>query len=185
MKIDPADSQTGREIHKRRHVPMKFVSILVLSMIAGAALPAPARAQDKRFESANPTALEKQLYDVELKWMKAEHDKMMQGPDSMDEMWTDDFFDVLPTGVVVNKHEMMDLMNKADARPGTGAFPDTFKVRAIYGDVVLATDHTTIKGVDANGNIATVREMRVLRMFVKDKGKWRVAGAGLVVIPPK
>jgi ketosteroid isomerase-like protein len=100
-------------------------------------------------------------------------------------MWMDDFFDVLPTGVVVDKHEMMDMMNKADARPGTGAFPDTFKIRAIYGNVVLATDHTTIKGVDANGNIVTVREMRVLRMFVKDKGKWRVAGAGLVVIPPK
>lgn len=96
-----------------------------------------------------------------------------------------EFFDVLPTGVVVNKHEMMDLMGKADSRPGTGAFPDTFKVRAIYGGVVLATDHTTIKGVDPSGNIATLREMRVLRMFVKDKGRWRVAGAGLVVIPPK
>ena len=80
---------------------------------------------------------------------------------------------------------MMDRMSKADAKPGTGAFPDTFKIRAIYGNVALATDHTTIKGLDASGNIVPVREMRVLRMFVKDKGKWRVAGAGLVVIPPK
>jgi hypothetical protein len=164
---------------------MKIVLVLIVSMLAGFALPARARAQDKRFESASPTALEKELYEVELKWMKAEHDKMMDGPDSMNEMWMDDFFDVLSSGVVVDKHEMMDLMNKADSRPGTGAFPDTFKVRAIYGNVVLATDHTTIKGVDASGNIVTVREMRVLRMFVKDKGKWRVAGAGLVVIPPK
>jgi hypothetical protein len=164
---------------------MKYVSVLILSLLAGVVRPTTVRAQDKRFESPSPTALEKQLYDIELKWMKAEHDKMMDGPESMNEMWMDDFFDVLPTGVVVNKHEMMDLMNKADARPGTGAFPDTFKVRAIYGNVVLATDHTTIKGVDTSGNIVTVREMRVLRMFVKDKGKWRVAGAGLVVIPPK
>jgi hypothetical protein len=164
---------------------MKFVWVLILSMLTGFALPSRARAQDKRFESASPTALEKTLYDVELKWMKAEHDKIMDGPDSMNEMWMDDFFDVLSSGVVVNKHEMMDQMNKADSRPGTGAFPDTFKIRAIYGNVVLATDHTTIKGVDASGNIVTVREMRVLRMFVKDKGKWRVAGAGLVAIPPK
>jgi hypothetical protein len=164
---------------------MKFVWVLLLSLLSGFWLPVSAGAQDKRFENATPTALEKQLYEVELKWMKAEHDKKMEGPDSMNEMWMDDFFDVLPTGVVVDKHEMMDLMNKADARPGTGAFPDTFKVRAIYGDVVLATDHTTIKGIDTSGNIVTVREMRVLRMFVKDKGKWRVAGAGLVVIPPK
>ena len=164
---------------------MRVIRVLILSMLAGFALPTRARAQDKRYESASPTALEKQLYEVELKWMKAEHDKMMDGPDSMNEMWMDDFFDVLSSGVVVDKHEMMDLMNKADSRPGTGAFPDTFKVRAIYGNVVLATDHTTIKGVDASGNIITVREMRVLRMFVKDKGRWRVAGAGLVVIPPK
>jgi len=164
---------------------MKLVWVLILSMLTGFALPARLKAQDKRFESASPTTLEKTLYEVELKWMKAEHDKLMDGPNSMNEMWMDNFFDILPTGVVVNKHEMMDMMNKADARPGTGAFPDTFKVRAIYGNVVLASDHTTIKGVDSSGNIVTVREMRVLRMFVKDKGKWRVAGAGLVVIPPK
>jgi hypothetical protein len=39
-----------------------------------------------------------------------------------------------------------------------------------------------IKGVDANGKIVVIREMGVLRMFVKEKGKWRVAGAGLVPI---
>jgi len=164
---------------------MRFVWVLILSTLAGFVLPARTRAQDKRFENVSPTALEKELYEVELKWMKAEHDKIMDGPNSMNEMWMDDFFDVLSSGVVVDKHEMMDLMNKADSRPGTGAFPDTFRVRAIYGDVVLATDHTTIKGVDASGNIVTVREMRALRMFVKDKGRWRVAGAGLVAIPPK
>jgi Domain of unknown function (DUF4440) len=164
---------------------MKFGWMLIVSLLAGSALPALAQAQDKRFESPSPTALEKQLYEVELKWMKAEHDKINDGPDSMGEMWMNDFFDVLPTGVVVDKREMMDMMDKADARPGTGAFPDTFKIRAVYGNVVLATDHTTIKGLDANGNIVPVREMRVLRIFVKDKGKWRVQGAGLVVIPPK
>jgi len=116
------------------------------------------------------------------KWMKAEFDKKMSGPDSMGELWTDDFFDILPGGKVVNKQEMMELMGKADRQPGTGAFPDNFKLRAVYGNVALATDHTTIKGVDANGKIVVVREMGVLRMFVKEKGKWRVAGAGLVPI---
>lgn len=164
---------------------MKLIWVLAAGMLVGFSFPAQVRAQDKRFESPNPTALEKQLYEVELKWMKAEHDKVLNGPDSMNEMWMDDFFDVLSSGVVVDKHQMMDMMNKADSKPGTGAFPDTFKIRAIYGNVVLATDHTTIKGLDANGNIVPVREMRVLRIFVKDKGKWRVQGAGLVTIPPK
>jgi ketosteroid isomerase-like protein len=162
-------------------------SILILCLVAGLAAQ-PGRAQhkaDSKGESASiDPALEKELYAVDLKWMKAEADKKTTGPDSMGELWTDDFFDVLPGGKVVNKQEMMDMMMKSDRKPGTGAFPDTFKLRAVYGNVALATDHTIIKGLDANGNVVPVREMGVLRMFVKENGKWRVAGAGLVPIPP-
>ena len=164
---------------------MKLIWVMIASMLAALAAPGRMQAQDKRFESPNPTALEKQLYEVELKWMKAEHDKILDGPDSMGELWMPDFFDVLSSGMVVDKQQMMDMMSKANSKPGTGAFPDTFKIHAVYGNVALATDHTTIQGLDASGNIVPVREMRVLRIFVKDKGKWRVQGAGLVVIPPK
>src|SRR5258705_12741678 len=100
--------------------------------------------------------------------MQAEHDKKMSGPESMGEMWMADFFDVLPGGRVVNKQAMMDMMGKADPTPGTGAFPVDFKIRAIYANVVLATDHTTIKGLDVNGNIAHVREMHVVLLFLKE-----------------
>jgi hypothetical protein len=147
-----------------------------------AAVPLPVAAQEKSRPAAGNAALEKELFAIELKWMKAEFDKKMDGLDSMGELWTDDFFDVLPGGRVVNKQEMMDLMAKTDRQPGTGAFPDHFKLWAVYGNVALATDHTVIKGVDANGKIVVIREMGVLRMFVKEKGKWRVAGAGLVPI---
>jgi len=161
-------------------------SILIACLAAGLGAK-PAHAQKKADSkdapaSINP-ALEKELFQVELKWMKAEADKKTTGPDSMGELWTDDFFDVLPGGKVVNKQEMMDMMVKSDHKPGTGAFPDTFKLRAVYGNVALATDHTIIKGLDANGNVVPSFEMGVLRMFVKENGKWRVAGAGLVPIP--
>jgi hypothetical protein len=159
---------------------MNYAGVMILCMLA--CLPSPVRAQEKSKPSAGDAALEKELYALELKWMKAEFDKKMSGPDSMGELWTDDFFDILPGGKVVNKQEMMELMGKADRQPGTGAFPDHFKLRAVYGNVALATDHTTIKGVDANGKIVVVREMGVLRIFVKEKGNWRVAGAGLVPI---
>jgi hypothetical protein len=154
----------------------------VLILCVATCMPLPVRAQEKSQTGAGNAALEKELYALELKWMKAEFDKKMTGPDSMGELWTDDFFDVLSGGKVVNKQEMMDLMAKTDRQPGTGAFPDHFKLMAVYGNVALATDHTTIKGVDSNGKIVVVREMGVLRMFVKEKGKWRVAGAGLVPI---
>jgi hypothetical protein len=161
---------------------MKRTCILAFCITAGISLPILAQQKSEKM-TVNP-ALEKELYQVELKWMKAEHDKKASGPDSMGELWTDGFFDILPGGKVVNKEEMMGMMMKADPKPGTGAFPDTFKLRAVYGNVALASDHTTIKGLDANGNIVPVREMGVLRMFVKENGKWRVAGAGLVPIPP-
>jgi hypothetical protein len=164
----------------RRNFHMKFAWMVILCALGGFTVPV--QAQEKTPKSTGNAGLEKELYAVELKWMQAEHDKKMSGPDSMGEMWMDDFFDVLPGGRVVNKQEMMDMMGKADPKPGTGAFPVDFKIRAIYGNVVLATDHTTIKGLDANGKIVPVREMNVLRMFVKDKGKWRVAGAGLVPV---
>ena len=82
------------------------------------------------------------------------------------------------------KEQMMDMMAKTDRQPGTGAFPGEFKLRAVYGNVALASDHTIIKGGDSNGKIVVTREMGVLRMFVKENGKWRVAGAGLVPIVP-
>jgi hypothetical protein len=162
---------------------MKFMRISIVCLIAAFSLPA--LGQSKSQKIAVTPALEKELFAIELKWMKAEFDKNKDGADGMGELWTDDFFDVLPNGSVVNKQEMMDLMAKADRKPGTGAFPDHFKLRAVYGNVALATDHTILKGVDAEGNVVVVREMGVLRMFVNEKGKWRVAGAGLVPIVSK
>jgi hypothetical protein len=156
---------------------MKIARGLSICLLAGSLLPALAQKSQKPTDTA---ALEKELYAVELQWMKAEHDKNRP---LMTDLWTDSFFDILPDGKVVSKQEMMDMMIKADAKPGTGAFPDNFKIRAIYGNVVLATDHTVIKGLDSSGKIVPVMEMSVLRMFVREKGKWRVAGAGLVPLP--
>ncbi len=158
----------------------KCMRVLIVCMAA--ALSLSALGQDKNEKIAATPALEKELFEIELKWMKTEFGKKMDGPDSMGELWTDEFFDVLPDGTVVNMQEMKDLMGKTDRKPGTGAFPDHFKLREVFGNVAVATDHTIIKGVDAKGNIVVVKEMGALRMFVKEKGKWRVAGAGLVPI---
>jgi len=163
---------------------MRYFAVLMLCVMAVVALPASAQLKTQ-MSATEIAALEKELFTLEQQWLKEEFDKRVTGPNSMGELWMDDFFDILPDGQVVNKQEMMDMMVKADRKPGTGAFPRDFKLRALYGNVALATDHTTLKGLDANGNIVVVREMSVLRMFVKDNGKWRVAGAGLVGIPVK
>jgi hypothetical protein len=164
---------------------MKTVGLLIVCMLVSmfGALPHPAQAQEKTMSAADRAALEKELFALEKTWLKAEFDKKMSGPDSMGELWTEQFFDVLNDGRVVNKQQMMEIEAKTERKPGTGAFPTDFKIRSIYGNVVLATDHTTIKGVDASGNIVPIRELNVLRMFVKENGKWRVGGATLVPAP--
>ena len=80
---------------------MKYAWAFILCALA--CLPMPAKAQEKRAPNTGTAALEKELYAVELKWMKAEFDKRKTGPDSMGELWTDDFFDILPGGQIVNK----------------------------------------------------------------------------------
>jgi hypothetical protein len=70
-----------------------------------------------------------------------------------------------------------------DAAPGTGPNPQEFKLMAVYGNVALATDHTIFKAVDANGKLAVTGEARVLRIFVKENGRWRPAAAALVGLP--
>jgi hypothetical protein len=54
---------------------------------------------------------------------------------------------------------------------------------AVYGNVALATDHTIFKAVDANKKLAVTGEARVLRIFVKENGRWRPAAAALVGLP--
>jgi ketosteroid isomerase-like protein len=62
-----------------------------------------------------------------------------------------------------------------------GPHPAEFKLMAVYPNFALATDHTWLRSEDVNGKEAGT-DTRVLRMFVKENGKWRPAGAALVPI---
>ena len=44
---------------------------------------------------------------------------------------------------------------------------------SVYGNIALATDHAVCKAADASGNVSVSGEANVLRMFVKENGKWR------------
>jgi ketosteroid isomerase-like protein len=54
---------------------------------------------------------------------------------------------------------------------------------AVYGNFALATDHTFLQAESTGGKVSGT-ETRVLRMFAKENGKWRPAGAALVPIVP-
>jgi hypothetical protein len=136
------------------------------------------------------TELEKTLWDVDQQWLCSAgatpyHQDYKECIEFRSKFWTDQFFEVGTKGQVQVKSEMIAHQRVAHPSKGVGPHPDSFKLMAVYGNVALATDHTLIKGVDANGNLVVTREMNVLRMFVKENGKWRVAGAGLVPRPAR
>ena len=53
---------------------------------------------------------------------------------------------------------------------------------AVYGNVALGTDRTVFKVADDKGKIAVRNQATVLRIFVKQNGKWVPARAALVPV---
>ena len=146
----------------------------VLALVAIMSILSPAFAQEKPMSTAEHARLERQLAQLDQQWMAAERDRKL---DFLKEWWTDHFFDINPGGRVATKEDMLKLFADTPPKPGAGAFPSDFKLRALYGDFAMGTDHTTIKGFGAIDG-----EYRCIRMFVKENGKWRPAGAAIVGI---
>jgi ketosteroid isomerase-like protein len=166
---------------------MKIFWVLILSILAGCgSTPSapPAAAQP----AANGDAdLEKVLSDVNDQWLcaGAYRKPYKECVESRGNYWADQFFEVLSTGDVLDKEEMVATQSAVIAKnppAEAGPYPDAFKLRAVYGDFAMATDHTNFIGADKNGNLSFVNNSKVLRLFIKINGTWRPAAAGLVPI---
>jgi len=133
-------------------------------------------------------ALEKTLSDVNNQWVcayKYHKDHAQDCVDFKHQFWPEKFFEISREGEVTDKMEMVKRQTAtATARPvspgDAGPNPENFELRAVYGNVALATDHTVFKSADASGKIGPNGVANVLRIFVKLDGKWRPAAAALV-----
>ena len=138
----------------------------------------------------NWTALEKTLEDVNSQWICAYKYHKNHAQDCVDfknQFWPDKFFEISRQGEIQDKAEMVKRQTAtATAHPvspgDSGPNPQRFTLKAVYGNVALATDHTVFKAPDATGKIVVTDEATVLRIFVKLDGKWRPAGAALVPV---
>jgi hypothetical protein len=149
-------------------------------------------AQEASAKSGDRTQLEKKLWDVEQQWLCSSgagpyHKDYKDCVQFRNKFWSDQFFEISVKGQVQNKAEMIAMQTAAanTHTPGVGPYPHDFKLMAVYGNVALATDQTDFKTVDGNGKLATTSHTRVLRMFVKENGNWRPAGAAIVPIVPQ
>lgn len=151
----------------------------------------PVKAQDVKRGSKEWTDLEKTLEDVNNQWLCAYQYYKPKAQDCVDfraKYWSDQFFEVGRTGNTQTKEQMVAGQTAAATKnpnvaKGQGPNPQNFKLMSVYGDIALATDHTVFKGPDASGNIVVTGEANVLRMFERENGKWRPAGAVLIPAP--
>lgn len=161
----------------------------IAALLVCATLLVPSQGQD----TSKNAALEKTLADVNEQWLCAGQYYKPKAQDCVNfraQYWADQFFEVGQTGKVQTKTEMVEGQTaNAKAHPdvvrGQGPNPQEFKLMAVYGDVALATDHTIFKAPDATGKVNITGEASVLRMFVRENGKWRPAGAVLIPLPKK
>jgi Domain of unknown function (DUF4440) len=131
-------------------------------------------------------ALEKELWDADQQWLCSSgegpyHQDYKECIEFRNQYWTNQFFEISPAGKVQTKAQMIAAQRAAHPPKGVGPHPDDFKLMAVYGNFALATDHTLLKVQSPDGKISDLN-VRVLRMFAKENGKWRPAGAALVPI---
>jgi ketosteroid isomerase-like protein len=167
---------------------VKYAMVVCLFLLTscGAANNVPPAASQR---TGNADAeLEKVLWDVNQQWLcSGPYQKPYKDcVEFRSRYWVDQFFEVIPSGELLNKDEMVATQTAAipfNPAPGTGPYPDAFKLRAVYGDFAMATDHTNFKTADKkNGKLAFTSNAKVLRLFVKENGTWRPAAAGLVPV---
>jgi len=162
-----------------------FVAAMCVSVAAFAQEPAK---QTMKIGSKEWTELEKTLWDVDQQWLCSGgatpyHQDYKECIEFRNQFWTSQFFEVSIKGEVQTKAEMIARQRVAHPSKGVGPHPAEFKLMAVYGNFALATDHTFLRSEDVNGKVAGT-DTRVLRMFAKEDGKWRPAGAALVPIVP-
>jgi ketosteroid isomerase-like protein len=94
-------------------------------------------------------------------------------------LFADNFIEIHPGGILVNKQQQVDMIK--DAQHGDiEIHAEDIQVRYSSPDVAVLTDTTTIRGTQ--GSVKYDGQYRVMRVFAKQHGRWRAAGAGIARI---
>jgi hypothetical protein len=95
---------------------------------------------------------------------------------TMEWLLADNFVEIHPGGEIVNKQQQIDQIMDP-TRTILEIHPDNIQVRYASPDAAVLTDTTTIRGT--SGGVTYNGKQSVIRVFVKQQGRWRAAGAGI------
>lgn len=149
----------------------QYVLSTVVLMIAASAAIAFGQATKK------PAGIEDERANIAVLdhiWLDAAHNRDAA---TLQWLFAEKFVEVHPGGFIVNKQEQIDQIMDPQ-RVLNEIHPDNIEVRYLSADVAVLTDTTTIKGT--SGGVTYDGPQRVMRVFVKQNGYWRAAGAGIV-----
>jgi ketosteroid isomerase-like protein len=111
-------------------------------------------------------------------WLDAAHNS---DTGTMSWLFADDFVEIHPGGDLANRQEQIDQI-KDSTRTVSEIHPDDIDVRYATSDVAMLLDTTTIRGT--SGGVNYDGKFKVIRVFVKEQGRWKAAGAGIAPIAP-
>ena len=91
-------------------------------------------------------------------------------------LFADGFLEIHPGGFIVDRQQQVDMIGNSKLGDLQIQSKD-IQVRYASPDVAVLTDTTSIRGTQ--GDVPYDGQYRVMRVFVKQHGRWRAAGAGL------
>lgn len=129
-------------------------------------------------DTAPKNATEKELIEIDHKWV----DAATNGDTKyLRELFTDQMFEVGNDGRASDAEAL--LKGIGARKPGQfQGYCDQIQIRGIYGDTAVLTDRRVLKGTAPNGQPIDAA-WRVMRVLVKQDGKWRAAASALTAIP--
>ena len=109
-------------------------------------------------------------------WLDAAHNR---DTGTMEWLFAKDFVEIHPGGDIVDGPTQIAQI-KDTSRVINEIHPDDIKVLYVTGDTGIVLDTTTIRGT--SGGVKYDGTFKVIRVFVREQGRWRAAGAGIAPI---
>jgi ketosteroid isomerase-like protein len=109
-------------------------------------------------------------------WLDAAHNRDLT---TMAWLFADGFVEVHAGGEIVNKQQQINQI-KDPKDELIEIHPDDIQMRYVSSDVAVLTDTTTLQW--RGGSRTDNGPHRVMRVFIKQGGRWRAAAAGMVLI---
>ena len=172
-------SRAGVDIGGRYHVLRVFAKeqgrwrAAAAGLVRLGSLPAGGAPADQVQGKSPSGGVGEEVAALDRKWLNA---ALTGNTTYMAELFSPDFVEIHSDGEMVTGREQIDQI-KSPAHKLTALHPDDIQIRYESPNLMILSDTTTMQG--SSGGHTVTGKYRTLRVFIKQNGKWRAAGAAL------